>query len=332
MTTKKPFDDIAVLPLSEADNIPGVGVLEKPPFVVDNALARQARGHRFEPCIAHWSTLPGTEIRYDELNAAYHARHQLSKSQVWDFAANGTDSFYARHIAKTISGHASSALAHGTLLHRWLEIGDKIWEELASPPASVLTETGLIGKKAQQWAADNCPEKQIVPAKEIAQLRAEAASVMSHSAARELIEAAICHEISVSWETASGDGLRCRPDLCTRDVWVDLKTTRETNILSSFWRSVADYGYHAQDAFYQWGMTACGMEAKPLVFVVVSTAPPHECHAVTLPAAYVAEGRRRMLRAIADIRLRTDLAYWKPDQHGEVIELSIPAHLMRTNP
>jgi hypothetical protein len=152
---------------------------------------------------------------------------------------------------------------------------------------------------------------------------------MGHKAARRLIEAAVAHEVSVRWTGPDGDLLRCRPDLVSEEAWVDLKTTREEDILSSFWQSVKDYGYHAQDAHYQWGMEGLGMEARPLVFIVVSTAPSHDCCVVTLPQEWVAEGRRRLLRSLADIRVRMDLDYWLPDQHGEVIELPVPAHVMR---
>jgi hypothetical protein len=202
-------------------------------------------------------------------------------------------------------------------------------EELVVPPADVLTDTGLIGKKALAWVAEHAPGRDPVSAKEMAQLRYEAEAVMAHRGARELIEAAVAHEVSVRWTSPDGELLRCRPDLVSEEAWVDLKTTREEDILSSFWHSVRDYGYHAQDAHYQWGMEGLGMEARPLAFIVVSTAPSHDCCVVTLPQEWVAEGRRRLLRSLADIRVRMDLDYWLPDQHGEVIELPVPAHVIR---
>jgi exodeoxyribonuclease VIII len=162
------------------------------------------------------------------------------------------------------------------------------------------------------------------------QIRREIESIKSHRAAMELIESGIASEVSVRWRSIDGDNLRCRPDLCTDNAWVDLKTTREADILSSFWKSVIDYGYHAQDAHYQSGMEALGMEPRPLIFVVVSTTSPHECHVVTLPQELVAEGRRLLTRTLADIRLRMDLDYWMPDQHGEVVQLPVPAHVMRS--
>lgn len=263
-----------------------------------------------------------------ESNQDYHSSAGWSKSQIWDHASRGLRYFYLRHVAKAIQPEESAAMAHGTRLHRWLEIGDQLFDELVCPPEDTLTETGLVGKKAQQWAAEHAPGKDLVAPKEIRQLRREISSILEHKSARRLIESAVAHEVSVRWQSKEGDLLRCRPDLVSEDAWVDLKTTREADILSSFHHSVTSYGYHAQDAHYQWGMEALGLDPRPLNFVVVSTTS-HQCEVVTLPAELVAIGRRRMLASLADIRLRLDLDYWLPDQHGEIVELPVPAHVMR---
>ena len=296
---------------------------------IPNAIAPSSTSWGSQVRVLHRPLPDGSSISEGEGNADYHSSPGWSKSQLWDHAKRGARYFYLRHVARALKSEESPALSHGTRLHRWLEVGDSLWDELVVPPADVLTDTGLIGKKALAWVAENAPGRDPVSAKEMAQLRYEAEAVMGHKAARRLIEAAVAHEVSARWKSPDGDLLRCRPDLVSEEAWVDLKTTREEDILSSFWRSVTDYGYHAQDAHYQWGMEGLGMEARPLVFIVVSTAPSHDCCVVTLPPELVAEGRRRLLRSLADIRVRSDLDYWLPDQHGEVVELPVPAHVMR---
>lgn len=296
---------------------------------IPNAITPSSTSWGSQVRVLHRPLPDGSSISEGEGNADYHSSPGWSKSQLWDHAKRGARYFYLRHVARALKSEESPALSHGTRLHRWLEVGDSLWDELVVPPADVLTDTGLIGKKALAWVAENAPGRDPVSAKEMAQLRYEAEAVMGHKAARRLIEAAVANEVSVRWKSPDGDLLRCRPDLVSEEAWVDLKTTREEDILSSFWRSVTDYGYHAQDAHYQWGMEGLGMEARPLVFIVVSTAPSHDCCVVTLPPELVAEGRRRLLRSLADIRVRSDLDYWLPDQHGEVVELPVPAHVMR---
>lgn len=274
-----------------------------------------------------------TTVEEAESNADYHSSTGWSKSQLWDFISRGPRYFYLRHVAKSIKPEESAALSHGTLLHRWLEVGDAFWDELVCPPAKLLTDTGRVGKAAKEWLAENAAGKTPVSQAEFAQLRTEADAVLSHAAARELIEAKLAGEVSIRWRHHDGTLLRCRPDLISQDalgpIVVDLKTTREADVLSSWWRSVRDYGYHAQDAHYQWGMEAVGMDARPLVFVVVSTTPPHDVAVVNLPAVMVDAGRRRMEAAIADIAVRMDFDCWMPEQHGEVVELPVPYHALR---
>lgn len=275
--------------------------------------------------------LPTTTITEGESSESYHSSSGWSKSQIWDHASRGSQYFYLRHVAKSIQPEESPAMSHGTLLHRWMEVGDTFFKEVVCAPDEMLTETGLIGKKARQWAAENAPEQTLISSKELRQIRREVEAIQNHRAAMDLIGSAVAHELSIRWRSPEDDLLRCRPDLCTEDCWVDLKTTREMDILSSFWKSVMDYGYHAQDAHYQWGMEAAGMEPRPLRFIVISTGAGHQCHVVTLPHELVSEGRKLMLRSLADIRVRMDLDYWMPDQHGEVVELPVPAHVLWRN-
>lgn len=278
--------------------------------------------------------LPTTTVTEGESNADYHSSAGWSKSQLWDFISRGPRYFYLRHVAKSIKAEESASMSHGTLLHRWLEVGDRLFEEIVSPPASLLTDTGRIGKAAKEWMAENAAGRTPVAAAEIEQLRHEAEAIMAHSAARELIEARRASEVSLRWLHTDGTPLRCRPDLISEDelgpIVVDLKTTSEEDVLGSWWKSVVKYGYHAQDALYQWGMDAAGMEARPLVFIVVSTAPTHDVVVANLPAELVDVGRRQMEQAIADIAVRMDFDCWMPEQHGEVVELPVPSHIIRS--
>ena len=71
------------------------------------------------------------------------------------------------------------------------------------------------------------------------------------------------------------------------------------------------------------------MEPAPLRYIVVSTVQPHDCQVVTLPADIVAEGRRLMVRALSELRIREDLDWWHSDSHGEEVELSFPRFATR---
>lgn len=281
------------------------------------------------------------EVRRGESNHDYHtgpARAELerpdsiSKSGFWDFYANGPAAFYERYIARSLPPVESASLSHGTLLHDWLEKGDELfWQGLIEAPKETLTPTGLLGKESRKYAAQHAPDKVLISPNEADQIRNEAAKLLGDPQFCELQEGRIESEVSVYFDV---DDFPCRvrPDqvclLNGQPRVVDLKTTREKGLLKNFHKSVLQYGYHAQDWLYQRGMEAMGYEPAPLIFVVVSTSQPHETLICTLPPALTDEGGRIIRNAIAEIRLRLDLDCWLPDQHGEIVELPIPAYAL----
>lgn len=269
-------------------------------------------------------------IRRGEANADYHANETHRSCSRVKTLLDSPALYHKRYIAKSLAPFSSSALEHGTLLHRWFEEGDDFLELLVAPPQDTLTPTGLLGKEAEKWVKNEAPEGAVVVApKERTQILAEVEAIKANPAAAELLSRATEHEISVYWETPDGHRLKCRFDAVTSDGLVlDLKTTREEDILADFYSSVLRFKYHLQDAWYQCGMEAMGLDPQPLRFIVISTAIAHDCQVVTLPAAVTAAGRRLMGKALAELRLREDLDWWLPDQHGEVVELPFPAHVL----
>lgn len=278
----------------------------------------------------HADTAPhAVDIRHGEPIADYHSDSTYRSCSTVKTFLDSPLLYHARHVTKTLPPMTSAALSHGTLLHAWLELGDDFLDTLVVPPESRLTSTGLIGKDAEKWAAEQGRAGQMIAPKEMAQLRAEIAALRSNPAVMETLEPVTAKEVSYRWVTADGHRLRCRADLVAPAYWADLKTTSETDILAGFYNSVLKFHYHLQDAWYRRGMEACGMEPAPLRFIVVSTSPTHDCQVVTLPDVVAAEGRRVMDHALAELRLREDLDWWTPDQHGEVVELPFPAHVLR---
>jgi hypothetical protein len=272
----------------------------------------------------------GAVILRGEANADYHANETHRSCSRVKTLLDSPVLYDQRYIAKTLPPFSSSATDHGTLLHSWLELGDDFLESLVVPPPSTLTATGLVGKEAEKWAKNEAPAGALVVSpKERAQIIAEVGAIKSNPAAAELLSTVVEHELSVYWESADGHRLKCRFDAMTSDgIAIDLKTTREADILADFWKSVMSFRYHLQDAWYRCGMEAMGLEPQPLRFIVISTSLPHDCQVVTLPAAVVAEGRRLMDAALAELRLREDLDWWLPETHGEVVELQFPAHVL----
>ena len=117
-------------------------------------------------------------------------------------------------------------------------------------------------------------------------------SVIQSSAARV--------ENSAFWTDEGTSTLcRCRPDLWRPDMGlvIDLKTTTNASA-DKFSRSVLDYGYHAQEAFYSEGMAASGNAIEGFLFLAVEKKDPFAFAIYELPPSIVADGAAKMRRAL----------------------------------
>jgi len=324
-------------PPSQPDRTVGQGVdtaatpdATDPQIVILGVAGSSPVSHPTTPPIGSFSACVA-DVRRGESNDAYHRDRFWRNCSSAKTALDSIPLYYARHVACSLPPFTNDAVEHGSLLHEWFEKGDPVLDTWAVPPEETLTPTGQVGKEAKKWAESEFgTDVQIVPPKLFRQIKAEIAAIKNTPPAMSLIERIVERELSVRWQTAEGDRLRCRFDALTSDgIVVDLKSTREADILRDFWKSVLDFKYHFSCAWYMRGMEACGMEPKPLQFIVVSTTLPHDCQVVTLPAALIAEGQRLMDKVLAELRLRESLDWWLPDTHGEVVELPFPAHVLR---
>lgn len=123
----------------------------------------------------------------------------------------------------------------------------------------------------QAWAAGVKGRQVLTPAEWI-KLSLMRESAMAHPFARRLIEAEGASERSYYWiDAETGELCRARHDkaIPRLGVNVDLKTTGD---IGKFARSMADYRYHVQDAFYTDGhRAAAGDDLRGFPFLVVST-------------------------------------------------------------
>lgn len=99
-------------------------------------------------------------------------------------------------------------------------------------------------------------------------------------------------EVSLYWSDPwSGVQCRGRVDWLRNDgIAIDLKTTQDSSP-AKFAKSVADYGYHCQQAWYTDGLTECDVTVTDFLFVVVSVNAPHLVSVCRLDAAAVERGR-----------------------------------------
>jgi exodeoxyribonuclease VIII len=121
-----------------------------------------------------------------------------------------------------------------------------------------------------EWMANNGHRKVLKP-EEWDQLMNMREAVMAHPIARALLQGRPgVAERSVYWiDKETGELCRCRPDFWRDDdIVVDLKTTEDASP-EGFAKSIANWSYDTQAAFYRDGCAAVGRPLRAFVFLAV---------------------------------------------------------------
>ena len=216
-------------------------------------------------------------IRHDLTNAEYHASPAISKSGL-DLIRKAPALYRWRQANPT---EQTPAMRLGSLTHTVVLEPDRFERETAVRPEGIDRRTS-VGKADLAAFELEAEGREIITNEEGAKLAAIRDAVRSHPAAAKALAGSPVIEQSIFWD-ADGIACRCRPDAVTeRGVIVDLKTTRDASP-EGFARSVAQYRYHVQAAYYSDGYRAAFGEApRGFVFIAVETEPPY------LVAVYVA--------------------------------------------
>jgi hypothetical protein len=110
-------------------------------------------------------------------------------------------------------------------------------------------------------------------------IKAASANIGAHPDARRWRSLPGHCEAMLVWSDPCGVLCKARFDkIIPRDegawYWVDLKSTRSI-VVEDFERSIFDYGYHTQNAFYRRGWKVAGLPEATSVIVAVENEPPH---------------------------------------------------------
>lgn len=270
------------------------------------------------------ASLAHDSVTVDHCPAAeYHARPEISTSQLKELASSPL-SYYLRYVRGIAPPKSGEALAYGTLLHLWAELGpDEFWRRCVVAPADVVTAAGQLAKAAESWLKTLPEDAVAVSPADADKLRLQTDQILLNDAALECLENSVDREFNVRW-LWHGHAMRCRCDGATASYWYDWKTTRDKDPLESFWRSVDEWGYDLQAAVYESASEACGWPAHRLRFVMTSTVYPYHCEVATLPEGVVRRGRKRALALLAELQQRREWDSWLPSTYGRVHELKCP--------
>jgi len=160
-------------------------------------------------------------------------------------------------------------------------------------------------------------------------------AIMAHPFARILLESGVA-ETSAFWiDKETGIKCKCRPDFIPREdrrCLVDLKSTTDAS-LKGFQRSVVNFGYYRQAAWYIDGVNEAGELSEDeavdsMVFIAVEKEAPYRVEVYILSDAFVDAGRGECRRLMALEKKCRDENNWPNFTSESVTEIDVPSWMV----
>ena len=258
------------------------------------------------------------EIIDNLLAREYHARPEISKSGL--DLVNISPAHYRASLTEPRT--ETPAMRLGTAAHCRILEPDTFPERYIIAPEGIDRRT-KEGKAAWSAFELEAEERIVLKAEEAAMLEAMAASVWAHPMARQLLNDVIAERSIIS--ELDGVAVKCRPDWWTSGAIVDLKTTERARP-DLFAKSLGQYRYHAQAAFYS-DIAATVAEPMRFLFIAVEKSPPYAVSVVELDAESTQQGRLAYGRDLANYAACLALDHW-PGYASTVETISLPRWAM----
>ena len=117
-----------------------------------------------------------------------------------------------------------------------------------------------------------------------------------------------------------------------RKLIIDYKTTRQSASPEECVRVTCDkkFRYHAQMEFYRDGAEAFYGERFEFVFIFQSTAFPYRVETILLDDKFSRIGKAEVRRGLAAYAKCLKSGVWLPETHGQLVGVSPPAYLERS--
>lgn len=147
-------------------------------------------------------------------------------------------------------------------------------------------------KRWQNWRAERC-EKEIITHEQAVKIYGMTLSIMEHPTCKKIFAKGRAEICAFAEFTLGGKVLRkCKMDWLpdVGNAIVDLKTTTDAS-LDEFSRSIANWKYHRQAAYYLDICKDLGMDRQAFVFIVVEKEPPYAVALFNLDAEAIGIGR-----------------------------------------
>ena len=183
-------------------------------------------------------------------------------------------------------------------------------ENITAAGAPTRSKNTSYYKSKRAAFAEANRDKTIVPESDYNILLGVSESLAQSDRAQQYLGAAGDCEVSIVW-CDEDTGILCKGRL---DKWcrgtghfVDLKSCRNAG---QFPKSIVDYGYHVQAAFYQDGLATLTGERFTPILSAVEPHPPYACRTAPLGGDAIEAGRRQYKRSLQQIAKANESGVW----------------------
>lgn len=268
-------------------------------------------------------------VSSDELegveNAEYHRHSAVSKSHL-DLVARSPLHYWARYVdPNRVEPEPTPAMLMGTAVHTHVLELDAWDARYVMAPEGIdrRTKQGKAEWEAFTMAASG---RTVISRSDAEQVMQMARAVYKHPAAAMLLGLPGAAETTHMWtDEATGLECKCRPDWLTSDgsLIVDLKTTEDASP-AGFRKSIANFRYHVQAAWYLHGLEqATGKRPDQFIFICVEKKPPHAVAVYAADAEMVAAGYDTAMRDLEVLATCKQANAW-PGYSEQVELISLP--------
>lgn len=260
----------------------------------------------------------------------YHAYPAISNSRLNDFLRDPR-LYHYKWLSGQYKRESKPYFDIGSCVHELVLMDESSWQVI---PQDILGKGGARSTKAFREFARAHGGDILLTEAEDQTVHEIAAKVMDDKTAASLLTGEHYQPelpMEAKW---LGQNCKCRYDAihieddgCVKIV--DVKTTSSPTTAEAFAKSVANFGYHRQQALYTEIAKRNGYNVVDFVFIVVSTSAPYTVDCYRLSSEFDEYGRAEVYDALVELREREETGYWGSRSCGKIGEVKMPRWMAR---
>ena len=265
-------------------------------------------------------------------NKSYHARNGYISATALIAFMRSVENYYHKYVSDDYEQPApSKALNFGSAFHV-MTLEPENWDDEVAVSPNCKKTTVANKQIWEQFEKSNRGKIWITPAEQES-MREMYAHLREDTEASKWLWGYedTKYEVGLLWkDSLSGIGCKCRPDgyIPSENVILNLKTSSDPS-LDGIAKSMANFCYHNQAAFYMEGLYEMTGEWPRHISIIVGTKAPYEVACVEYSEKSIRLARlqnERALRELVGYRRSDD---WKGRTSNKLIEVDLPAWAYR---